>query len=246
MSEVMKDSLRGLLETAGIPASEVQLNSMQVYYELLVERNRVMNLTTITEPEEAALLHFADSLLLLNHLPLSEEGLRLADIGTGAGFPGIPLKIMRPQLQVVLVDSQRKRLSFLEEVIDTLSLRREGSIETAHGRVEDLAAKKGPLREAFDVVTARAVAALPVLSEYCLPFVKQGGIFAAYKTGTADTEAAEATNAIKTLGGSLRKVAWDVLPGSDIARSFILIDKTGPTPSRYPRQAGTPSKKPLL
>lgn len=218
---------------------------MARFYEMLVERNKVMNLTTITDPEEAARLHFVDSLMLLRFLPLEEDGITLADIGTGAGFPGIPLKILRPRLHVTLVDSLAKRLSFLEEVIAVLGLREEGFIETAHGRAEDLAGKRGAMRERFDIATARAVAAMPVLSELCLPFVKTGGTFVAYKTETAEAEVADAKRALQELGGWSRAVEHYSLPHSDVSRSLVFIDKTDKTPAKYPRQAGTPAKKPL-
>lgn len=242
---MIKDILSTQLHTAGITASETQIDQLSHFFEMIVERNKVMNLTTITEPEEAARLHFVDSLMLLRYLPLEEDGISLVDIGTGAGFPGIPLKILRPQLHVTLVDSLAKRLSFLEEVIEELGLRAEGSIETAHGRAEDLAGRKGALRERFDIATARAVAALPVLAEYCLPFVKTGGTFVAYKTETAEAEVTDAKRALQELGGWSRAVEHYSLPDSDTSRSLIFIDKTDKTPAKYPRQAGTPSKKPL-
>ena len=240
----MIDILRRQLHTAEIAASDEQIERLAHFFDLVVERNKVMNLTTITEPEEAARLHFVDSLMLLKYLPL-EDGSSLADIGTGAGFPGIPLKIMRPELHVTLVDSLQKRLSFLEEVIETLSLRDAGEICTAHGRAEDFASRRGALRERFDVVTARAVAALPVLSELCLPFVKEGGLFVAYKTETADEEAQDAAHALRELGGTLQRIEQYTLPASDVRRSLIFIQKSGKTPARYPRQAGMPAKKPL-
>lgn len=242
---MINELLATQLHSAGITVSDTQLDQMARFYEMLIERNKVMNLTTITDPEEAARLHFVDSLMILKYLPLEEDGLSLVDVGTGAGFPGIPLKILRPGLHVTLVDSLAKRLSFLEEVIEALGLREEGSIVTAHGRAEDLAGRKGALRERFDVATARAVAALPVLAEYCLPFVKTGGTFVAYKTETAKAEVADAKHALQELNGRVRAVEHYTLPDSDVSRSLIFFDKTDKTPAKYPRQAGTPSKKPL-
>ena len=216
-----------------------QIEQFHMYCELLSEWNQVMNLTTSTDPEEVDLKHFTDSLALGVYFKPGRS--TLIDVGTGAGFPGLALKIAFPELEVTLADSISKRISFLDTVIRTLGL---SGIRTIHGRAEDLARDPG-LREQFDLCCARAVANLSTLSEYCLPFVKCGGTFVAYKSEDVDEELAAATKAIRKLGGSVeRKVSYE-LPFSDVGRSLIFLKKTDPTPGQYPRKAGTPSKKPL-
>ncbi|MCX4339025.1 MAG: 16S rRNA (guanine(527)-N(7))-methyltransferase RsmG [Lachnospiraceae bacterium] len=226
------------LEELHIILSEVQLEQFLKYYELLIEKNKVMNLTTITEFQEALKKHFIDSLTLTKVLDLKED-FSLLDVGTGAGFPGIPLKIAFPNLHVTLLDSLQKRVGFLQEVIDVLSL---DEIEALHGRAEDFA-KPNLLRESFDVCVSRAVANLSTLSEYCLPYVKVGGIFISYKAD--DAEVNDADHAISILGGKIREQQVFKLPFSDINRNLIVIKKCRPTPNQYPRKAGTASKKPL-
>lgn len=226
------------LEELHITLSEVQLQQFLKYYELLIEKNKVMNLTAITEFQEALKKHFIDSLTLTKVLDLKEE-LSLFDVGTGAGFPGIPLKIAFPNLHVTLLDSLQKRVGFLQEVIAALSL---DEIEALHGRAEDFA-KPNLLRESFDVCVSRAVANLSTLSEYCLPYVKVGGIFISYKAD--DGEVNDADHAISILGGKVREQQAFTLPFSDINRNLIVIEKCRPTPNQYPRKAGTASKKPL-
>ncbi len=221
-----------------ISFTERQLEQFRIYYEMLVEKNKVMNLTGITEWEEVLEKHFLDSISLIRAVNLSQN-IFVLDIGTGAGFPGIPLKIAFPNLQITLADSLNKRVLFLQEVIDTLKL--EG-IEAIHGRAEDLARDK-KYREQYDLVVSRAVANLSTLSEYCLPFVKIGGQFISYKSGEIEEEVSSSKSAVFLLGGKIKNTVKFELGES--GRSFVLIDKTKGTPKTYPRKAGTPSKKPL-
>lgn len=226
------------LEELHITLSEIQMEQFLTYYELLIEKNKVMNLTAITEFQEALKKHFIDSLSLINVLDLRGE-ISLLDVGTGAGFPGIPLKIAFPNLRVTLLDSLRKRVDFLQEVINALSL---DGIEALHGRAEDFA-KPNMLRERFDICVSRAVANLSTLSEYCLPYVKIGGSFVSYKTDDAEVE--KAKHAIQILGGVVREQKAFTLPFSDINRNLIVIEKCRSTPGQYPRKAGTANKKPI-
>ena len=221
----------------------IELNDKQVeqfikFYELLVEWNKVMNLTGITEWDEVLEKHFLDSISLIRAIDLNQE-LTVMDMGTGAGFPGIPLKIAFPNLKVTLADSLNKRVLFLQEVIDALKL--EG-IEAIHGRAEDLARDK-TYREQYDLSVSRAVANLSTLSEYCLPFVKLGGQFISYKSGEVEEEVNISKSAVFLLGGKIKDTVKFELGES--GRSFIVIDKVKGTPKTYPRKAGTPSKKPL-
>ena len=221
-----------------ITFTEKQLEQFRIYYEMLVEKNKVMNLTGITEWDEVLEKHFLDSISLIRSIDLSQN-ISVLDMGTGAGFPGIPLKIAFPNLQITLADSLNKRVLFLQEVIDSLKL--EG-IEAIHGRAEDLARDK-KYREQYDLVVSRAVANLSTLSEYCLPFVKIGGQFISYKSGDIEEEVVASKSAVFLLGGKIKDTVKFELGES--GRSFVLIDKTKGTPKTYPRKAGTPSKKPL-
>ena len=221
-----------------ITFTEKQLEQFRIYYEMLVEKNKVMNLTGITEWDEVLEKHFLDSISLIRVVDLSQN-ISVLDMGTGAGFPGIPLKIAFPNLQITLADSLNKRVLFLQEVIDSLKL--EG-IEAIHGRAEDLARDK-KYREQYDLVVSRAVANLSTLSEYCLPFVKIGGQFISYKSGDIEEEVVASKSAVFLLGGKIKDTVKFELGES--GRSFVLIDKTKGTPKTYPRKAGTPSKKPL-
>jgi len=223
---------------AGLEFSQKQLQQFTAYYELLVETNKVMNLTALTEPEDVAIKHMIDSLLAYDK---SYAGKTLADVGTGAGFPGVPLKIYCPSLKVVLIDSLGKRLKFLEKVITALGLE---DISCRHLRAEDAGHNK-ELRESFDLVTARAVARLSVLSEYCLPLVKKGGMFIALKGSKYSDEIKEGENALKILGGKLISADTVKLPGLDDGRAIVKIAKLKATPAQYPRKAGTPDKQPL-
>ena len=221
-----------------ITFTEKQLEQFRIYYEMLVEKNKVMNLTGITEWDEVLEKHFLDSISLIRVIDLSQN-ISVLDMGTGAGFPGIPLKIAFPNLQITLADSLNKRVLFLQEVIDALKL--EG-IEAVHSRAEDLARDKN-YREQYDLVVSRAVANLSTLSEYCLPFVKIGGQFISYKSGDIEEEVVASKSAVFLLGGKIKDTVKFELGES--SRSFVLIDKTKGTPKTYPRKAGTPSKKPL-
>ena len=223
---------------AGLEFTALQLEQFTRYYELLVETNKVMNLTALTEPEDVAVKHMVDSLLAYD---ASFSGKTLADVGTGAGFPGVPLKIFCPSLKVVLIDSLGKRLKFLDTVIAELGLK---DIKTMHLRAEDAGHNK-ELREHFDIVTARAVARLSVLSEYCLPLVKKGGMFIALKGSKYAEEIKEGEAAVKILGGKLLSAEPVKLPGLDDGRAVVKIAKLKSTPNQYPRKAGTPDKQPL-
>ena len=224
---------------AGLSFSEKQLEQFSLYFDLLIETNKVMNLTAITEPEEVAVKHIIDSLLAYDEKVF--PGKLLADVGTGAGFPGIPLKIYCPELKVVLLDSLAKRLKFLDNVIETLGLK---DITCVHLRAEDAGQNKDH-REKYDLVTARAVARLSVLSEYCLPLVKQGGYFIAMKGSKFVEEIAEGRTAVGILGGEIISAEEVKLPGLDDGRAIIRIRKIKKTPVKYPRKAGVPEKQPL-
>ncbi|WP_293554246.1 MULTISPECIES: 16S rRNA (guanine(527)-N(7))-methyltransferase RsmG [Phascolarctobacterium] len=223
---------------AQLSFTEEQLAQFTRYYELLVETNKVMNLTAITEPEEVAVKHMVDSLLAYED---GMQGKTLVDVGTGAGFPGVPLKIYCPSLRVTLVDSLGKRLRFLEQVIDELGLK---GIRCEHLRAED-AGRSKKHREQYDYVTARAVARLSVLSEYCLPLAKKGGQFIALKGSRFAEEIEEGEAAVKILGGKIISAEPVKLPGLDDGRAIIKIAKIKATPAQYPRKAGTPEKQPL-
>ena len=224
--------------------TEEQLKKFYRYFELLEEKNKVMNLTAITEEREVVTKHFVDSLSLVRVFPELEGGreFSIIDVGTGAGFPGIPLKIVYPNLQVTLLDSLKKRVCFLQEVCSQLELEK---ISAVHGRAEDYA-KPDKLREKYDICVSRAVANMAVLSEYCIPFVKQGGYFAAYKSDKAAEEFESAMEAIDILGGKYEKQVEFHLPFSDIYRNIILIRKNRNTSLKYPRKAGIPGKEPLF
>lgn len=224
----------------GIVLDDEKKNKLLKYYEMLVEKNKVMNLTAITEFEEVVIKHFADSISIIKAVDLSLIG-TVIDIGTGAGFPGMVLKIVFPELNITLLDSLNKRINFLSEVIEALNL---DGIKTIHGRAEDFAHKK-EYREKFDLCVSRAVANLSTLSEYCMPFVKEKGNFISYKAGDCSEEISEAKNAIKTLGGSIKDTIDFVMPDTDIKRTFVVINKEKPTNIRFPRKAGVPSKEPL-
>lgn len=228
------------LEFLEITLTERQREQFDCYYELLVEWNRVMNLTGITDYEEVNLKHFTDSLTIVRINNMSDVK-SVIDVGTGAGFPGIPIKIMFPHIDMILLDSLNKRLKFLNEVIEQLNL---NGIETLHGRAEDYARKK-EYREKFDISVSRAVANLSTLSEYCLPFVKVGGSFISYKSGESDEEIRHSDRAISVLGGKIEKIDKFLLPGTDMGRALVKITKVKNTPGKYPRKAGVPGKEPL-
>ncbi len=210
------------------------------YYELLVEWNRVMNLTSITEYGEVYEKHFIDSLAVVKEVNMGEIR-TVIDVGTGAGFPGLPLKIVFPHLKVVLLDSLNKRVNFLNTVMKDLEL---DGIEAFHGRAEDFA-REGQYREHFDLCVSRAVANLSTLSEYCIPFIKVNGIFISYKSGHIEEEVCQSERAISILGGKIKDVIKFQIPGTEIGRAFVKIQKINKTQKRYPRKAGMPSKEPL-
>lgn len=230
------------LQKLGLTPTEKQLDQFLTFYEALIEKNKVMNLTAITEFDEVVLKHFTDSLCIVKAIDLNQGPLKILDLGTGGGFPGIPIKIMFPDVEITLADSLNKRILFLQDVIAENGFRK---IEAVHGRAEELA-RKPEYREQFDLCVSRAVANLSSLSEYCLPFVKVGGKMVSYKAGDVKEELEEAKKAIFLLGGKLKEEPIRFqLPDSEIDRTFILIDKTGKTSSKYPRKPGTPKKEPL-
>ncbi len=223
-----------------IVLNDKQIQQFEQYYNILVEWNKVMNLTAITEYEEVVEKHFLDSLTIVDAINM-EKIETLIDVGTGAGFPGIPLKIAFPHLKVTLLDSLNKRIKFLNEVIDLLEL---DDIKTIHGRAEDYA-KQAEYREQYDICVSRAVANLATLSEYCLPYVKVDGLFVPYKSGEIDEELKSSEKAVSILGGKVEEVVKFQLPGTDIGRSFVKIHKIKETKKKYPRKAGMPTKEPL-
>lgn len=228
------------LEKLNIQLTDLQVEQFEKYYEILVEWNKVMNLTGITEYEDVITKHFIDSLAIVKTYEFN-KGLKVIDLGTGAGFPGIPLKIVFPEMEVLLLDSLNKRIKFLNEVITQLGL---SNIIAIHGRAEELIKREG-YRESFDLCVSRAVANLSTLSEYCIPYVKVNGMFIPYKSGNIKEELEQAKNAIYLLGGKLERVEEFSLPNSDINRSFVLIQKVKSTAKKYPRNAGKPLKEPL-
>mgnify|MGYP000119981190 FL=1 len=236
--EEFKKIMISYAEKINIKFTEEQLNQFYKYMNLLLEWNEKINLTAITDPNEVILKHFIDSLTINKYI---KENSTLADVGTGAGFPGIPLKILRPDLKITLVDSLNKRINFLNEVINKLNL---VNIETVHSRIEDFGKDK-KYRESFDFVTARAVANLAVLSEYLLPIAKVGGQCVCMKGSSVEEELSNGKNAIKVLGGKIKNIDEFVLPDSDMSRNVIIIDKIKNTPNKYPRKAGIPVKEPL-
>lgn len=245
MSNVIKNMVKEYSDANGILLNEGMLEALDAYASYLLKTNEVMNLTNITDDEGIAVKHFIDSLTLVPYIVREQQrtgrkDLSVIDVGTGAGFPGMVLKIALPDIRLTLLDSLRKRLNFLDEVSASLKL---SDVKTVHGRAED-AGKDPSLREKFDISCARAVANLPVLCEYCLPFVRQGGAFFAMK-GNVDEEEKVSGNAIGVLGGKKEKTDRFMLPGTDMNRSIVTVRKIKSTPSRYPRQAGKPSKNPL-
>ncbi len=233
-----KELMNFYAEKIDVKFNEEQLNKFYKYMNLLIEWNEKINLTAITDPKEIIIKHFIDSLTINKYINKEKY---VADLGTGAGFPGIPLKIYRHDLNIVLVDSLNKRINFLNEVIDCLQLE---NITTIHTRIEDFGKDK-KYREKFDYVTARAVANLSVLSEYLMPVVKVNGQCICMKGSEVDDEIKESNAAINILGGKILKVDKFNLPNTEIMRNIIVINKNKNTPSRYPRKAGIPSKEPL-
>ena len=231
MEQLLQEGLTALgLPTEGIPA-------LVRYADLLVEKNKVMNLTAITEPADIAALHFLDSAALLTLADFRDKA--VADVGTGAGFPGLPLRIVEPSIRLTLLDAQNKRIEFLKEVCDDLAL---ADVECVHQRAEEFAADR---RESFDLVTSRAVAALPLLCELCLPLVKVGGYFVAMKSVDAGAELDAAAHAIEVLGGAVERVADYDIPGTEVRHRAILIKKVRETGKKYPRPFAKIKKAPL-
>lgn len=234
----MEQLLRDGFAQLGLPLSDEALARYRRYYELLDARSRVMNLTAIRGERDTAQLHFLDCAALLAVQPL-EEGAAVIDVGTGAGFPGLPLKIARPDLRLTLLDSLGKRVEFLEESCAALGF---ADVSCLHARAEEAPAA---LRAGFDAAASRAVARLGLLCELCLPLVRRGGVFLAMKGPDCDAEVAEAQRAIRTLGGGLERVARYTIPGTDVTHSVVVIRKTGDTPAKYPRRWAKMQKEPL-
>lgn len=240
MAEYNTIQFRKDIEALGIDLTEKQIQQFISYYEKLVEWNEMMNLTAITEYDEVMKKHFIDSMTLIKAFDVNQSA-SVIDVGTGAGFPGLVLKIAFPNLKITLLDSLNKRIQFLNEVIGNLGL---DGVETIHGRAEDFA-KPGKLREKYDLCVSRAVANLSTLSEYCLPFVKEKGLFISYKSEKVQEEMVKADKAISILGGKIERQVEFILPDSDIYRNLFIIRKVKKTPAKYPRKAGLPSKEPL-
>lgn len=246
MNRYMTDDFRRLMENElgqlGLALTENQIDQFYKYFELLVEWNKVMNLTAITEMNDVILKHFIDSLSLIkSDRDFGTESISVIDVGTGAGFPGIPLKIAFPNIRITLLDSLNKRIKFLEEVSSQLGL---DHVTMIHGRAEDFG-RDAKYREQYDYCVSRAVANLSTLSEYCLAFVKQGGCFISYKSGKIEEELSAAKGAIKRLGGELADVTEFTLPELEAGRSLVTIKKVAVMSKKYPRKAGVPSKEPL-
>ena len=246
MNDVYNNGL--LIFDKGLKELEIELYDNQKeqfvrFYEMLVEKNKVMNLTAITEFEEVIVKNFLDSLALVKVVGKEKlaSGINIIDVGTGAGFPGIPLKIAFPDINITLLDSLNKRINFLKEV--SLELKLE-NVEFIHGRSEDFG-RNPQYREKFDICVSRAVANLATLSEFCVPFVKQGGYFIPYKAGDCGKEVEESVTAVDKMGGSISKTLEYIVPSSDLNRVLLLIKKEKATPKAYPRKAGTPAKEPL-
>lgn len=236
----MSQKFEYMLHELDIRYTNEMLEQFQKYYDILIEWNKVMNLTGITEYEEVISKHFIDSLSIVKAVDMNQIS-NLIDIGTGAGFPGIPIKIVFPHLKVTLLDSLNKRVRFLDAVIEEVEIK---DINAVHGRAEELAKQKN-YREKYELCVSRAVANLASLSEYCLPFVNVGGKFISYKSGDIEDELNTSKNAIKILGGKIIEVNKFQLPAIDITRSLVIVNKIKKTDSKFPRRAGIPTKEPL-
>ena len=237
--EIFSEELKNTAKQIEIELTDKQIEKYYNYMNLLLKWNEKINLTAIVEPKEIILKHFVDSLTIAKYV---KENDNMVDVGTGAGFPGIPLKIMNQNKKITLVDSLNKRINFLNEVCKEISLE---NIQCIHARAEELASDL-EYRENYETVVSRAVARLNVLIEYMLPFVKKGGLCICMKGPNIDRELEEAKNAIKVLGGKIKSVESFFLPDSDIERNVIIIEKVAETPKKYPRKAGLPSKQPII
>ena len=231
--------LQNQAQKIDINLTNKQLNEFYTYMNLLIEWNKNINLTAITEPEEIIKKHFIDSLTISKNI---QKDSSIIDVGTGAGFPGIPLKIVREDINVVLLDALNKRLNFLNEVIKENELK---NIETVHFRAEEIGKNK-KYREKYDIATSRAVAQLNILAEYLLPLVKIGGKCICMKGSNVEEELKNSKKAITLLGGEIEKIEEFILPDSDIKRNVIIIKKVNSTPAKYPRKPGTPAKEPII
>jgi len=236
----MNHKFENMLHYLNIDYTNDMLVQFDQYYDLLMEWNKVMNLTGITEYEDVITKHFIDSLSIVKAIDVNDIS-NVIDVGTGAGFPGIPIKIAFPHINITLLDSLNKRIKFLNDVIDGIGLK---CITAIHGRAEEYAKKK-EYRERYDLCVSRAVANLASLSEYCIPYVKIGGQFISYKSGLIDEELNLSKNAIRTLGGKINCIVKFNLPETDISRSLVIINKIKKTEYRYPRKSGLPTKEPL-
>lgn len=236
----MSQRFKKMLQALDIRYTDEMLIQFEEYYKILIEWNKVMNLTGITEYDEVILKHFIDSLSIVKVVDMKKIS-NMIDVGTGAGFPGVPIKIVFPHIKIILLDSLNKRVNFLNLVIDKLELK---DISAIHGRAEDFA-RQSEYREKYELCVSRAVANLASLSEYCLPFVKNEGNFVSYKSGNNQEELEKSKNAIKILGGEVKCVNIFCLPESDITRSLVVVNKIHKTDKKYPRKAGTPTKEPL-
>ena len=243
MTDSIKQDFLKNAEELGISIDERILSSLDLYYKNLIEWNAVMNLTAITEEKDVYEKHFLDSLTITKIVSREtlDQGCTLLDMGTGAGFPGLPIAIVFPNVKVILMDSLNKRIRFLEDTVQKLGLT---NVTCIHARAEELAKNKN-YREKQDICCSRAVANLATLSEYCLPSVKKGGYFVSYKTEQVQSEIEQSRKAIKVLGGDHVETVFFTLPGTDYQRSLVKIEKVSATPSRYPRKAGTPGKEPI-
>lgn len=236
----MKEKLHVLCEKNGIQLSDEQLKQFSIFYDYMIEMNQVMNLTSITEEDEVILKHFYDSMSVVKYYDFHDQ-INVIDVGTGAGFPGIPLAILLPNVQFTLMDSLNKRIIFLNEVVKKCGLK---NVECIHSRAEELA-KDGDYRENYDVCVSRAVANLSVLLEYCIPFIKKGGKFISYKSISSEEELTDSKNAQNKLCCKLKENISFELPDTDIKRNFLIFEKFDHTADKYPRNNGIPRKKPL-
>ncbi|MBQ4650560.1 MAG: 16S rRNA (guanine(527)-N(7))-methyltransferase RsmG [Firmicutes bacterium] len=234
------EALRKALETLGLPADEQTVNKYQKYMEGVLDWNEKVNLTNITDPEEFIIKHFIDSIICVDY-PEFEEACKVIDVGTGGGFPGVPLAIAAPDKDFVLMDSLNKRLKIIDELCGQIGI---GNVTTVHARAEELAKNKAH-REQYDLCVSRAVANMAVLAEYCLPFIKVGGCLMAYKGPDVDREVEEARKALFLLGGQVEEIREGNLKEFGIDHKVVIIKKVKNTPSKFPRKAGTPAKEPL-